>query len=126
MKTTTKTKTKKRRAKKPIGKIDEERAACIAAFKKYPHARFVWCCHHEELFERNRGFRNRLRCIAKDKSYCERAVRYRNYRPMKKATDKPSIAQLNREWPDNTWGKARCNESIVATIFSGIGKVRVW
>jgi len=96
----------KKSSKKPIGSIAKELAACVAAFKKYPRRRFVWCCHHEDLWEHNDGYRGRLAYIQTDKPRDELAIRYRNFRPVKGA--KPSddqrkaLAQFKAEWPHNT------------------------
>ncbi len=105
---------------KPIQSITKEKAACIAAFKKYPKAEYAWCFHHAVIAERIYGqppmkaVMDRIREIKVEKSVDERAIRYRNMRPVK-ATAKPhkfvpnNLTMLalrrrfNREWPGNTW-----------------------
>jgi len=107
-KTSKKSKTKvRRKTKKPLGTAAEELRACIAAFKKFPQRKLVWCCHHESLYEYNGGYRQRLAYIRRDKADEELAVRYRNFRPVKgkEPSDnyRKALAQFNKEWPGNTW-----------------------
>lgn len=113
-----KMKTHKKRKPVKLRSIEQEKAACIAAFKRHPKAKFVWCCHHEALFEENAGWRKRIEYIAACKSRTEQASRFRSYRPVKDARTTASDfnpyvnpghgriltrALLNREWPSNTW-----------------------
>lgn len=111
----------KRRRIKRIGTIKAELAACKRAFLKYPKARSAWLCHHEILWESlNRNvdyycgpdWQGRIQYILGEKPRREKAIRLRNFRPVKVSI--PGHARnrkdLNREWPDNTWN----GESIFA------------
>lgn len=114
------TKTKKRKIK-PIGSIRQEKADCIAAFKKYPKATHCWCCHHENLYEKisSDGYMFRISYIMEKKDKEERAVRLRNFRPIKrKKPGRARVKQLNKEWPSNTWGPG--NEWSRPSIFQGV------
>lgn len=120
----------KNNTKKPIGTIAEERRACITAFKKYPHRKWVWCCHHEELCENNEGYQRRLRHIKHDKLPSQQAVRYRNYRPVKneRAFENAAIGSrrslMDKEWPNNTWGYVITwrTRRRLGTIFSAVAR----
>lgn len=98
-----------KKPKKPIGTITKERAACIAAFKKHPNHTWFWCCHHEVLTERCGanfgGFMERVRYIDDEKQTNEKAVRFRNFRPVIVGKNKRPASRnsFNRQWPDNTW-----------------------
>ena len=64
--------------------IELELAACRAAFKKCPDAKFVWCCHHEILVEPlTESPESRIEYILETKSETERALRFRNFRPVR-------------------------------------------
>lgn len=103
----------KKTTKKPIGTIAQERKDCIAAFKQYPKSENCWCCHHKILMERLHrywdGFMERIKYIDAEKERSEKAVRFRNFRPVKSAKFSPhdgdliNHRRLNREWPNNTW-----------------------
>lgn len=68
--------------KTEIGMIEEEKAACVAAFEAAPEAEFAWCCHHEVHIERLDNWRDRVAFISKNKPVSEQAVRFRNFRPV--------------------------------------------
>ena len=110
--------TKPKRVKRKIGSIEEELKRCIAAFKKYPRSRYVWCCHHERLIEINDGYRKRIGYILREKPEREHARRFYNYRPVKPGAFLESLKRCgpnqytsealevhNEQWPDNTWIK---------------------
>ena len=66
--------------------IEEELKDCRAAFAAHPKAKFGWCIHHEVLFEqinKESGVEGRIACIMKDKLEGERAIRLRNFRPVR-------------------------------------------
>ena len=66
--------------------IEEELIDCRAAFAAHPEAKFGWCIHHEVLFEqidKESGVEGRIACIMKDKLEGERAIRLRNFRPVR-------------------------------------------
>jgi len=68
----------------PLKSISEERAACIAAFESNPKATFAWCCHHSVLIETlTEPFMARIEYIDTDKPEGERAIRLRNFRPVR-------------------------------------------
>ncbi len=100
-----------KKPRKPIGSINAERADCLKAFARYPKANYFWCCHHAELFEMpNHPFKImqsvkfRLAFIHTDKEGRERAIRYRNFRPVKPPGKRKLTAKLfNEQWPNNTW-----------------------
>jgi len=75
---------KKQTAK--LKSIEEELIDCRAAFVAHPKAKFGWCIHHEVLFEpidKVSGVEGRITCIMKDKLEGERAIRLRNFRPVR-------------------------------------------
>lgn len=90
---------------KPIGTIKQELKACKDAFKKYPNAKFVWCCHHtrlnERLFTHWMSWQQRINYILTNKPRYQRAIRFRNFRPV--IGRGRTRASFNREWPNNTW-----------------------
>ena len=111
-----------KRKPKPLGTIRQEKAACIKAFRKYPKATRAWCCHHDKLVEQvgYDFYMVRLRYIIAHKNVAERAIRFRNFRPVRllkkleselakagvalcKAARNLTARDLNRDWPDNTW-----------------------
>jgi cation transport regulator ChaB len=70
--------------KKKIKSIEEELADCRAAFAQHPNAKLVWMCHHEVLIEPlTNPFEHRINYILINKPENERAVRLRNFRPVK-------------------------------------------
>lgn len=104
-----------KKPKRKIGTIKAELAACRAAFRKYPSAQYAWCVHHDKLIERIRSvmgspIQSRIRHILLKKSSREKAIRFRNLRPVKltrmarsKWTPKWRETIFNRQWPGNTW-----------------------
>jgi hypothetical protein len=91
-----------------IKSIEEELADCRAAFAQHPNANLVWMCHHEVLIEPLiEPFENRINYILINKPENERAVRLRNFRPVKneaavklaleayKAAVKPALEAYN-------------------------------
>lgn len=101
---------------KPIQSIAKERKACIAAFAKYPNATRAWCIHHRRLHEsitawpnKHTGIAGRIRFIAQWKARGERAIRFRNLRPVKplRKGQRLGPALLNKQWPGNTWNEHR-------------------
>ena len=68
----------------PLKSIEEEKKDCIAAFKACPEAKFAWCCHHEIHVEfLTESFQKRINYIISDKPESERALRFRNFRPVR-------------------------------------------
>ncbi len=99
---------------KPIQSIAKERKACIAAFAKYPNATRAWCVHHRRLHEAITDRPNyqpdiagRIRFIARWKARNERAIRFRNLRPVKplKKGQRMGATLFNKQWPGNTWNE---------------------
>ena len=69
--------------KTKIKTTEEELKDCRAAFALYPKSKLVWCCHHEEWTEElTEPFENRINYILSNKREEERAVRFRNFRPV--------------------------------------------
>src|ERR1035441_7515378 len=68
----------------PVGTIEEELAMCIKAWESCPEAKWAWCCHHgwlrEPLIE---PWMNRVQYIINTKPVGERAIRLRNFRPIR-------------------------------------------
>ena len=63
--------------------IDEEAAACRAAFAAMPEAKYAVHLHHEEPVEAlNEPAENRIRYILEEKPKEERALRLRLFRPV--------------------------------------------
>ena len=106
-----------KRKTKPLGTIAAEEKACVAAFNQYPQSKRFWCCHHTRLHEPRldkwmsplENASERMACIKDDKPHCEKAIRYRNFRPVKpvKPGTKLTARILNKQWPDNTWDNRR-------------------
>ena len=77
---------------KKIKTIKIELAACRAAFAAAPDARLAWCCHHEVLVEPlTESPEARIEYILNHKPTRERAVRLRNFRPVRIALPKAYI-----------------------------------
>ena len=98
--------------KKPkLKSIREEKAACIAAFKKYPEATRAWCIHHgylcETIIDVVGGITGRIRYLEKFKDEEELAVRFRNMRPVKPLNkgERIGVPLFDRQWPGNTWDR---------------------
>ncbi len=85
--------------------IKAERAACLAAFRKYPRAKHAWCVHHFKLYERISftGIQERIAYIDANKERSEQACRFRNMRPVKPTKERRTAALFRKQWPDNTW-----------------------
>ena len=67
----------------PLRSIDEEAAACRAAFAAMPEAKYAVHLHHEEPVESlNEPAENRIRYILEEKPKEERALRLRLFRPV--------------------------------------------
>ena len=97
---------------KPIKSIEEELADCRQAFAEHPDAKTVWCCHHEVLVEElTDPFEARISYILSDKPEEERAVRFRNFRPVK---NEATIARPYKDYKTAT-EKTRA-DYIAATI----------
>ena len=106
---------------KPIKSIEEELADCRQAFAEHPDAKTVWCCHHEVLVEElTDPFEARISYILSDKPEEERAVRFRNFRPVK---DEVTIAKTMEDveatkaqaWKDYNIAKAQARKDVEAT-----------
>ena len=68
----------------PIKSIEEELKDCEQAFKDCPKAKFAWTCHHAILIEfLIEPYQNRIKYIMTGKPESERAVRLRNFRPVR-------------------------------------------
>ena len=67
-----------------IKSINEELKACKKAFTSNPEAEFAWTCHHAVLVEHlTEPYQNRIEYIMTEKPESERAVRLRNFRPVR-------------------------------------------
>src|ERR1022692_2055043 len=77
----------------PLKSIEEEMQDSITAFKAYPDAKHSWRCHHELLAEMlTESFMERIIYIRDEKPEHERALRFRNFRPVKDDTlVKPAV-----------------------------------
>ena len=96
---------------KPIKSIEEELADCRQAFAEHPDAKTVWCCHHEVLVEElTDPFEARISYILSDKPEEERAVRFRNFRPVK------NEATIARPYKDYKTAVAKAMEGYNAAI----------
>ena len=74
----------KSKIKTPIKSIKEELKACKKAFTSNPKAKFAWTCHHTVLIELlTEPYQNRIKYIMTGKPESERAVRLRNFRPVR-------------------------------------------
>ena len=74
----------KSKIKTPIKSIKEELKACKKAFTSNPKAEFAWTCHHSVLVELlTEPYQNRIEYIMTEKPESERAVRLRNFRPVR-------------------------------------------
>ena len=74
----------KSKIKIPIKSIKEELKACRKAFTSNPKAKFAWTCHHAVLVEfLTEPWQNRIKYIMTEKAESERAVRLRNFRPVR-------------------------------------------
>ena len=64
--------------------IQEELAACRKAWSDNPTATWAWCCHHETHIEPlTEPAENRIAYILSNKPENERAIRLRNFRPVR-------------------------------------------
>lgn len=106
---------------KPIGTIKEELKACRKAWKANPKATFAWCCHHTVLVELLIfcGAFGRIHVIMHEKDTHEKAIRLRNFRPVRVKLPEGLITHPHdfdlayhatrlksshtRDWPDHTW-----------------------
>jgi hypothetical protein len=104
------------REMKELGTIEEEAAACRAAFVGVEVGAPVWCCHHEMLYERlTDPAEDRIKFILYNKEAGEQARRLREFRPVRdvekydayQASRKPLDAEMSAlhlaECPDTAW-----------------------
>ena len=64
--------------------IQEELAACRKAWSDNPTATWAWCCHHETHIEPlTEPAEHRIAYILSNKPENERAIRLRNFRPVR-------------------------------------------
>jgi len=105
--------------------IEEELKDCRAAFAAHPEAKFGWCIHHEVLFEqidKESGVEGRIACIMKDKLEGERAIRLRNFRPVR--------VELPRELTEASAAKnearAACREAWAAYVEATAAYNKAW
>ena len=93
--------------------IEEELIDCRAAFAAHPEAKFGWCIHHEVLFEqidKEYGVEGRIACIMNGKAEGERAIRLRNFRPVRVEIPR----ELTEAWADCNKARADCNKARAA------------
>jgi len=70
--------------KTKIKSIAEESEDCKLAFESSPDAKFIWTCHHSILAEQlTEPWMNRVDYILNEKLENQRAVRLRNFRPVR-------------------------------------------
>ena len=75
--------------------IPEELADCRRAFEESPASTWAWCLHHEVHVEPlTESWQNRINYIATGKPEAERALRFRNFRPVRVVLS----ASLNQAW----------------------------
>ena len=66
------------------GSIKTELANCREAWNNNKDAKYAWCCHHAIRFEALiEPFESRIAYILMDKPENERAIRLRNFRPVR-------------------------------------------
>jgi hypothetical protein len=80
--------------------IESEIAAavksCRAAFRKYPNAKYAWCCHHEKLAEPLiESPKSRIKYILRNKAKSEQVRRFNNFRPV---TDEGAFQTAQAEY----------------------------
>jgi hypothetical protein len=64
-------------------KINEAAARCREAFENSKIGDYVWCCHHERLYEQlTERAEARIEYILNEKPEHEREVRLNNFRPV--------------------------------------------
>lgn len=102
----------------PLKSIEEEASACIAAWEACPDAEFAWFCHHEMRLEPmepagdsgaplwvqssqffpsgTRMWAVRIAYVLENKRLHERAIRLRNFRPVRISLDDRTL-QLGRD-----------------------------
>jgi len=93
--------------------IEEELIDCRAAFAAHPEAKFGWCIHHEVLFEqidKEYGVEGRIACIMNGKAEGERAIRLRNFRPVRVEIPR----ELTEAWADCNKARAAYNKANAA------------
>jgi hypothetical protein len=84
--------------------IEEEAEDCRQAFKGVKEGAFVWLCHHEVLVEvLKEEVENRIRYILTWKPEGERAIRLREFRPVKE--ELPKEYSEARQKYDEAWQK---------------------
>ena len=95
----------------PLLSIDEEAAACRAAFAAIPDAKCAVHLHHEEPVEAlNEPAENRIHYILAEKPVAERALRLRLFRPV----TAPALAEYQRV-SDPAWAEyERVNAAALA------------
>jgi len=87
-----------------LGTIKKELEDCKAAWKSVPNAKWAWCCHHNILIEALvHSWEVRIECILKYKEKNERAVRFRNFRPVR-VTIPAKLEKCGIEYT-NAWNK---------------------
>ena len=105
--------------------IEEELIDCRAAFAAHPKAKFGWCIHHDvhvEPIDKVSGVEGRITCIMKDKLEGERAIRLRNFRPVR--------VELPRELTEASAAKnearAACREAWAAYVEATAAYNKAW
>ena len=77
----------------PLKSTADELADCRRAFEESPQAKLAWCLHHEVHVEPlTESWQNRINYIAKSKPEAERALRFRNFRPVRVELPAPVAA----------------------------------
>jgi len=77
-------------------KIQQAAKLCREAFAANPNATWVWCCHHEILYERlTETPENRIKYILDNKDTKEQETRLNNLRPV---LDESKLAPLDADY----------------------------
>ena len=88
-------------------KIQQELAACRAAWAAQPDAKFGWCIHHEiELELLTETIENRISYILSDKPKHEQALRFLNMRPLSVVPAELDKAGAELDKARAEWSKA--------------------
>ena len=78
-------------------KIQQAAKLCREAFAANPNATWVWCCHHEILYERlTETPENRIKYILDNKDTKEQETRLNNFRPV--LDDESKLAPLYADY----------------------------
>jgi len=98
-----------------LGTIKKELENCKAAWKSVSNAKWAWCCHHDMLMEPLCvSWEVRVEYILKNKEKSERAVRFRNFRPVRVAIP-TKLEKCGIEYT-NAWNKYYHDNSQLNTV----------